>query len=158
MKRSLQQVRVFGIAALLVCACGPFGCGPVGPIPGGALRGEPASVPEDWSFSDDFQNIQVETAPDDPYSVTLWCAAQGESLYIVAARGTDSVWARNLLDDPRARVRIDGNLYDTRAVRVEDRAEAERVLDALLAKYDFDRPTEEERAAAILFRMESRSD
>ena len=106
-------------------------------------------------FSDEFKNIQLETGLDDPYSVTVWCATQQGQLYIAAARGTESKWAANLIDDPRARVRIDGLLYDRTAVRVSDAEEADKVLEMFVAKYDFEVPSEEERARAILFRMES---
>lgn len=146
--------QILGVAALLLYACGPLGCGPVGPFPGGKLRGETAPQPDDWSFSDDYKNIEVETDPQDPYSVTVWCTSHEGRLYIAAARGAESTWAANLLEDPRSRVRIDGKLYDQRAVRVTERAEADEVLDMYVAKYDFDLPTEEERAGAILFRME----
>jgi hypothetical protein len=150
-----RRLHVFGIAALLVCACGPLGCEPVGPFPGGELGGEVASEPSDWSFTDDFKNIQLETDPDDPYSVTVWCVTHDGRLYIAAARGTESAWARNLLDDPRSRVRVDGKLYDQRAVQVTEREELDKVLDMFVAKYDFDLPSEEERAGGVLFRMES---
>ncbi len=139
------------IAAALLCACGP-----VGPIPGGELSGERVTQPvTDWSFSDEFKNIQVETALDDPYSVTLWCATNHGQLYIAAARGTESTWAQNLLDDPRARLRIDGKLYDREAVKVTDAEEADAVLRMFVAKYDFDMPSEEERARGMLFRMDA---
>ncbi len=155
-----RHLHALGIIAVLICVCvpvgcRPLGCSPVGPIPGGKLSGEAASQPDDWSFSDEFKNIQLETDPDDPYSVTVWCATQQGQLYIVAARGTESRWASNLVDDPRARVRIDGRLYDRRGVQVTDAEETDSVLDMFVAKYDFDLPSEEERARAILFRMES---
>ena len=140
-----------GIAATLLCACGP-----IGPFPGGALDGETGSRSvEDWSFSDDHKNIQLETAPADPYSVTLWCVAHEGQLYIAAARGAESTWAQNLLDDPSSKVRIDGTLYERRAVRVTDADEISQALDMFIAKYDFDLPSEEERKGAILFRMDS---
>lgn len=155
-----RHLHALGITAALICVCvpvgcRPLGCSPVGPIPGGKLSGEAAPQPDDWSFSDEFKNIQLETDPDDPYSVTVWCATQQGQLYIAAARGTESRWASNLVDDPRARVRIDGRLYDRRAVQVTDAEETDSVLDMFVAKYDFDLPSEEERAGAILFRMES---
>lgn len=155
-----RHLHALGITAVLICVCvpvgcRPLGCSPVGPIPGGKLSGEAAPQPDDWSFSDEFKNIQLETDPDDPYSVTVWCATQQGQLYIAAARGTESRWASNLVDDPRARVRIDGRLYDRRAVQVTDAEETDSVLDMFVAKYDFDLPSEEERARAILFRMES---
>jgi len=140
------------IAAALLCACGP-----IGPIPGGRLSGELVTEPvTDWSFSDEFDNVHVETGVEDPYSVTLWCATNEGQLYIVAAGGRESTWATNLLDDPRARVRIDGRLYERKAVHVTDTAETDAVVRMFLAKYDFDMPSEEERARGILFRMDAR--
>jgi hypothetical protein len=125
----------------------------VGPFAGGRLSGELAAEPDDWSFSDDFKNVQVETSPDDPYSVTLWCVTHEGRLYVAASR-KESTWAANLLADPRSRVRIDGRLYEQRAVPVTDRAEADKVLEMYVAKYDFDLPSDEEREGAVLFRME----
>ena len=144
-------IRTAWLAAALLCACGP-----VGPIPGGKLSGELVTQPvTDWSFSDEFKNIQIETTLDDPYSVTLWCATNEGQLYIAAARGAESTWAQNLLDDPRSRLRIDGKLYDRRAVQVTDTEETDAVLRMFVAKYDFDLPSEEERARGMLFRMDA---
>jgi hypothetical protein len=144
-------LRAVCVAAALLCACGP-----VGPIPGGQLSGELVTDPvSDWSFSDEFKNIRLETSLDDPYSVTLWCATNEGQLYIAAARGKESTWARNLVDDPRARVLIDGKLYERKAVHVTDSSEADAALRMFVAKYDFDMPSEEERERGMLFRMDA---
>ena len=86
-------------------------CGPLGPVPGGALNGELAlDAPSDWSFSNAHKTIQLEVRPSDPYSVNLWCVASNGKLYVGAGQGASSVWARALLDEGRARVRIDTTL------------------------------------------------
>ena len=47
---------------ILVCACS----GPMGPIAGGALEGTPTPWPDDWAFTDEIENVLLETNPEDP--------------------------------------------------------------------------------------------
>ena len=141
---------------LLVCA----GCGPLGPVPGGRLSGQLVSTPmTDWTFLDDHWTIELETRPDDPYSVTIWCVSLGSRLYVGAGSPTRR-WGHALLQDPSARVRVDGSVYPRSAVRVTDHSEIEAYLIALSRKYpgadaslqDF-LPVDGE-AGAILFRLD----
>ena len=112
-------------------------CGPLGPVPGGALSGELASnTPSNWSFSDAYKTIQLEVRPSDPYSVNLWCVASNGKLYVGAGQGGSSVWARALLEEGRARVRIDTTLYAVVAQRVTAPQEIQTYLDALSRKYE----------------------
>ncbi len=136
-------------------------CTPLGPFPGGALDGDLASTPPgDWSFSDSHTTIQLEVRPADPYSVTVWCIATDGSLYVAAGEASRR-WARALIDDARARVRIGAVLYEVMAVRVTAVAEIQPYLDALSKKYpvsdahlsDFQTDSEEP-AAAVLFRLD----
>lgn len=95
-----------------------FGCqGPTGLLPGGALAGEPAPNPTDWLFAGDSGTIQLETDPDDPYSVNLAYTVMAGRLYLNAG-GTETRWARNIARNPDVRLRMDGRLYDLRAERV----------------------------------------
>ena len=49
-----------------------FGCnGPVVLLPGGKLNGETRPVPADWAFAGDYGTAQLETRPEDPYSVNV---------------------------------------------------------------------------------------
>jgi hypothetical protein len=137
-------------------------CSPFGPVPGGELKGELTSTtPSDWSFTDAHNTIQLEVRLSDPYSVNLWCIASNGHFYVGAGQGASSVWARALLEDGQARVRIDTTLYEVVARRVTDVDEIQAYLEALGRKYersqghlsdfqsDSDRP-----AAAILFRLD----
>ena len=83
MKRSIRLA--FAVAALSL-GCG----GPVVMLPGGKLSGTVQPPPADWAFSDDVDNIQLETRPDDPYSVNLWGVGVGATFYIVSGRGLES--------------------------------------------------------------------
>ena len=134
-----------------------LGCGPIGPIPGGRLSGETlAAVPSDWSFTDAYDTVQLETGGADPYSVNVWATAVKGDLYIASGSGGESQWARNIEADPMVRLRIDGRVYELRAVRVPLTPEVERdFLAAAQAKYDFEGVPEDEKDA-WLFRMEGR--
>jgi len=105
--------------ALALAACG----GPFLVFPGGALRGTVASgTPADWSFVDDVF-IDLETRPDDPYSVELNYSVKDGRLYVDPAEGRR--WLEHIRRDPRVRVRFDDTIYELRAVRVTDPAELE---------------------------------
>ena len=84
------------------------------------MRGELVTVPvEDWSFTRDYFEIQVETRGRWlPHSVTTICMAVGSRLYVPARRGGVKTWVANLMSDPRARIRIGGKVYERKAVRV----------------------------------------
>ena len=53
------------------------GCGPIVMVPGGELSGTTTPVPADWAFSDAVETVQLETRPDDPYSVNVWGVSDG---------------------------------------------------------------------------------
>jgi hypothetical protein len=149
----------FFFLIILLTACGPFG-----PVPGNQIGGQLTSAPTGgWSFSDDFWTIELEVNSADPYSVNVWCIAASHNLYVAAGRGGSAVWARALLHDAEARVRIGEALFEVSATRVMDPVEIEAYIAALSMKHpsssallsDFqaesDRP-----AAAILFRLDPR--
>ncbi len=92
-------------------------------IPGGALRGELVHEPvEDWSFvNDDF--IDLETRPDDPYSVELNYFVRDGKLYIDPAEGR--TWFEHIRRNPMVRARFDNKIYPLRAVLVGEPGEIE---------------------------------
>jgi hypothetical protein len=94
-----------------------FGCGgPFLMIPGGELSGEVVTEPvTDWSFvTDTF--VDLETRPDDPYSVELNYIVRDGQLYIDPAEGRR--WLEYIREDPRVRVRFGGRIYLLEAVLV----------------------------------------
>ena len=48
------------------------GCGPFVLLPGGRLDGSPAPTPSNWSSTSEVDTVQLETRPEDPYSVNIW--------------------------------------------------------------------------------------
>jgi hypothetical protein len=107
---------------LAVCLA-PLGCsGPFLLLPGGALSGEPAETPADWSFAGGAGTAQLETRGPEgsqPYSVNIAYTVVDGALYINAG-DTETQWVQHIAQDPRVRLRIDEALYETRADRVTD--------------------------------------
>lgn len=142
-------------------AAGPFalacllGCGPVLLLPGGELSGPVEAVPADWSFSDEFSTIQLETRPTDPYSINIWAVGLADRLYVHAGANR-SRWVENLIANPQARVRVGGKLYPMMAVRVEDPAEFATFADAYKKKYGV-RPRNENVSEVYLYRLGART-
>ena len=151
--------RQFLFLIVLLTACGPFG-----PVPGNQIGGQLTSAPMDgWSFSDAFWTVELEVNSADPYSVNVWCIAASDNLYVAAGRGGSSVWARALMHDAQARVRIGEALFEVSATPVIDPMEIEIYIAALSMKHpgssallsDF-QPESDRPAAAILFRLDRR--
>jgi hypothetical protein len=138
--------------AALVLATG-LGCDPFFTFSGGALSGEVKPVPADWAFTDEVDTIQLETRPDDPYSVNVWGVAVGNDIYVAGAAGR--TWAGYIAADPDVRLRVGDDIYELRAEQTEDPAELEAFLVAAKKKYDFELDPED-RYGATLYRLKAR--
>jgi len=128
-----------------------LGCGYV-PLAGGELDGTVKPVPADWSLLAETSIVQIETRPSEPYSVNLWAVGMGPVVYLHAGANRAS-WVEHLEADPRLRMRVDGDLYELRAVRVVSQEEFDRFADAYEAKYGL-RPRNENVAEVYLLRLE----
>jgi len=137
---------------LLSIGCG----GPLVMIPGGKLSGTVQPVPSDWAFSDEFEDVQLETRPSNPYSVNIWGVADGDRFYIASGRGLESTWAKHIEADSNVRLRIGEQLYELRAVRTDDPQDRVRFLAAVKKKYDGFEPDEKQAAVSVLYYLESR--
>jgi hypothetical protein len=105
---------IVGIGLAAVACNGPFGL-----LPGGRLEGVAAPAPADWSFAGDYGTAQLETRPEDPYSVNLAFTVLDGGLYVNAG-DSETQWVKNMSADPRVRLRLDDALYDLHAERVTD--------------------------------------
>ncbi len=132
-----------------------LGCDPISMLPGGALPGTVKPTPVDWSFTDSVEIVQLETRPEDPYSVNVWGVAAEGAFYVASGRGESNAWAKHLSEDSRVRLRVNEDLYELRAVRTDDPSEREAFLEAAHQKYDFE-VNKEQQAKAILFRLIAR--
>ncbi len=65
----------------------------------------------------------------------VWFAREGDTLYLVPVRGTDTDWYRNVLRTPTIRLAAGGAQLSARATPVPDPARVEHVLDLFRARY-----------------------
>ncbi len=135
----------------LVCACSV----PMGPIAGGELDGTPTPWPDDWLFTDEIENVLLETNPNDPYSVTVWMVVDNNQPYVAAA-STESQWARNISENQNVVLSIEGMLYDAAATSVTTREELDRVINAYLVKYEIETQEDFVQEGGVLFRLTQR--
>jgi len=102
------------VAGVLACS------GPLVVLPGGQLSGELAeagTVPTDWSVAGEYGFFKLETRPSDPYSVNIAYTVVGGVLYAYAG-ATETQWVKNMEEDPRVIIGMEGTLYPLRAARV----------------------------------------
>jgi len=154
-----------GLLAITAAAAGVrlaarLGGGPIGFVPGGRLSGPLAADQDpDWSFTDAVETIQVEVDPRDPLSVTTWVFTHRGELYVAADFFNPwKRWPHLALEDPRVRLRIEGEIYERRAVRVTDPALIEELRRAIGEKYDVDPEGLAARVDVWFFRMDPRAD
>lgn len=120
-----DRVGVAAATILLGLALAGCGDGPFVVFPGGALSGETKSVPSDWAFAGDYGTVQLESNPAEPYSVNIAYTVMDGRVYINAG-DTETQWVQHINGDSNVRLRLDGVLYDLRAVRVRDTGTIER--------------------------------
>ena len=132
------------------------GCSaPVGPIPGGALEGKEMPWPQDWSFTGEYDNVLLQTAPNDPYSVTIWGVSANGNFY-VAAGSADNTWVQNIQANSAVVLGIEDNLYLADASLISDESELTAVESAYVAKYDIDPADNFIRDNNLVFRLTAR--
>ena len=166
MRRILKAMGIAVVGLLAVGGAVILGArwvyGPLGPIPGPELAGSLVEEPvEDWSSVDAVKVVQIETRPEDPYSVSTWLTRIGAGIYVFAA-DDESPWVQNIEDDPSVRIRIEGLIYERRAVRVSDLETKRIFLSTMRSKYEHDMGFDPEfwqhawdTGEFVLFRMES---
>lgn len=141
-------------------------CEPQDRRPGTWLSGElVTSEVEDWSFSDEHDEIFVQTHPwyGIPHSVTTVVAAADGVLYVPSIYSEPAefpgtkYWNSIIEDNPDVILKIGDKRYPRKAVPVTDEAEFERGLAALAEKYEFWRDIKanpDEAPPFVLIRMD----
>ena len=143
-----------GIVATLLALLA-VACDPIVMIPGGELSGDVVPIPESWAFTDEFDTVQLETRPADPYSVNIWAVAAGDAIYIASGSGAEAKWSQNIAEDHRVRLRVDDSIYELVATEANDDVSRTLFIEAAKKKYDFD-PDEADASKAILYRLDAR--
>jgi hypothetical protein len=170
MQRSiLKQFKTWQTGLAIWLLLSATGCiDPKDRRPGLFLRGEVvADAVDDWSFSDPFSEVYLETATwyVVPHSVTTVCAGIGNKLYVpslyyAGGQWPNKYWNNNVVSNPNVRIEIGGKLYERKAVAVEDPEEFQAAMQALAAKYPFwsemlEKP-ESERPDMAMVRLDPR--
>jgi deazaflavin-dependent oxidoreductase (nitroreductase family) len=64
----------------------------------------------------------------------VWFVRDGEKLYLVPVRGSDSEWYKNVLKSPTIQLAAEGAQFNATATPISDAAKVERVLGEFRAK------------------------
>ncbi len=104
---------------------------------GGALTGDVEDPPADWTPLNEIDVVQLETRPEDPYSVNVWMIARGRDIYVATGKG-ETRWTRNIADNPDVRLRVDGKVYELEAYTVLDESEKIAIGEEYVKKYGVD--------------------
>jgi hypothetical protein len=109
-------------ATLLISCGGPIELIPGAlALPGGELSGD-EGVASSWDEAAAGQSVMdLETRPEDPYSVRIGFVLREGKLYIDPAEGRQ--WYEHLATNPSVRVRFDETVYRARAVEVTNPTE-----------------------------------
>lgn len=129
-----------------------------GPLPfmsGGALEGAVEPPPPEWNFGTDYGVFQLETRPQDPYSVNLAYTILNGVFYVYAG-DTETEWVRHMEVDPRVRVRHDGRIYELEARRVVEPGENATFAKRWAESSFFHRDPRELQDETWLYRLEPR--
>ena len=136
---SLIVIALFTILSLLI-----VGYEPQDQSPGLWLTGELATEPvADWSFTEQHGEIFVQTRSPwfIPHSVTTYCATYNDSFYLFSAYygGGDFPdlrrWNKNVVRDPRVRLKIGDQLFDQILSYIDDESIRTPVHQAFVDKY-----------------------
>jgi deazaflavin-dependent oxidoreductase (nitroreductase family) len=65
----------------------------------------------------------------------VWFVREGDRLYLVPVRGSDTDWYKNVLKTPTIRLATGGAQLSARATPISDAARVERVIDLFRARY-----------------------
>jgi deazaflavin-dependent oxidoreductase (nitroreductase family) len=68
-------------------------------------------------------------------SIPVWLEREGDRLYLVPVRGSDSDWYKNVLKVPTIRLTAGGAQLTARTTPITDPAKVGEILDEFRAKY-----------------------
>jgi deazaflavin-dependent oxidoreductase (nitroreductase family) len=71
----------------------------------------------------------------EPREIEIWFALDAQTLYMLSGARDRSNWVKNLILEPRVRVRIDDRTWNGRARVIDDPSDEARARALLFAKY-----------------------
>ena len=129
--------------------------------PGLWLQGHLVTTPiSDWSFSDDYPTIFVQTRSwyGLPHSVTTTATAYNGHLYLTSVYRPGMQfphgrrWNENVVRDPHVRLKIGDQVFDRTLALVTDPIEKDAVLETKAKKYPGQRATD--KSLVYVFRVQ----
>ncbi len=84
---------------------------------GGELSGAAADAPAVWALDEVSGLAQLETRPEDPYSINL-TYVQMDGRFYVYAGDTRTNWVQHIEQNPLVRIRVGDTVYRAQAQRV----------------------------------------
>ena len=140
MKRKLSVARLALLLflVLVLITLRIVGLEPQNRRPGLWIKGELVTTPvSDWSFTDQFEEIYLESRTWSliPHSVTISCTAHEGRLYLTSTYSQGGefpsrFWNKNVMRDPRVRLRIGNQLFERTLSLLTIVAEKEAVLES----------------------------
>ena len=131
--------RTSAIAALFLVGALSNACQPKDERPGLWLSGQSAGSVQDWRFTEDVEEVFIETTPwyGVRHSTTIWCVDLDGELYIGSYTEDDvKYWEEIVASNPEARLRIEDRIYEVSVAPVESDELAKRLDDRYAEKYD----------------------
>jgi oligopeptidase A len=165
----LSNMRNIGRFLVIMTAVGLCaGCDPADRRPGTWLTAETVQTPQSWEFTEDHQEIFVETATwyGIPHSVTTVVAQADGRLYVpsiyeaTAEFPGSKFWNENIASDPEVRLQIGDAIYEMVAHPVTDDREFQLGFEALAKKYGFWKQALQDadsRPPFVIIRMDPRA-
>lgn len=152
--------KTWALVGISICVLVALGCiDPKDRRPGLRLSGEVVEEPmDDWSFSDAYKEIYLETRPPwwIPHSITILATSLDGELYVHAQHPEKKRWVDFVARDPRVRLEIGGKLYERRLEWVEDPARQEAIYRDFAEKYGWQPEPPEERVPMRFFHVVER--
>ena len=107
------------VAVLVVAGATLFFYCPCERMPGGWLLGDEIADPvSNWSFANDVRLCQIQVNALVPHSVNLNCMSTGGKLYLSCSSCEGKYWSTAAVNDSRARIRINDQVYPVKISRV----------------------------------------
>lgn len=70
-----------------------------------------------------------------PHSNTVWFALDGDTLYLIPVRGSDTEWYKNLRRTPTIQLSARGKTFTADSHILTDQAQLNKILEKFRAKY-----------------------
>ncbi|XOV82367.1 MAG: hypothetical protein ACFHXK_16070 [bacterium] len=109
----MQYLSTLFLLALLSTGCGYI------PFSSSELDGVVTPIPQSWSAVAEADIIQLETRPEDPYSVNLWVIEMDSNLYVFAGDNRTQ-WVENIAANTNVRLGHADKIYELAATQVSD--------------------------------------